>query len=62
MRDLSAGGLRSRDCCIRKDVLWDLMAIYPPGAEWSDRMPVAVFFNGTVVDVVDGLEKALRGG
>jgi len=38
------------------------MAIYPPGAEWSDRMPVAVFFNGTVVDVVDGLEKALRGG
>jgi len=49
------------DCCTRKGVFWDLMAIYPPGAEWTDTMPVAPFFNGTVVDVTDGLEKALGG-
>lgn len=49
------------DCCTRKGILWDLMAIYPPGALWTDKMPVAAFFNGTVVDVTDGLAKALGG-
>jgi hypothetical protein len=36
------------------------MGIYAPGEKWTDRMPVAMFFNGPVVDVIDGLEKALR--
>ena len=49
------------DCCTRKGVLWDLMAIYSPSDRWADRMPIAPFFNGTVVDVVDGLEQALAG-
>jgi hypothetical protein len=47
------------DCCTQKDVFWDLMAIYPPGAQWTDRAPVAAFFNGPVVDVIDGLERVL---
>ena len=47
------------DCCTRKGILWDLMAIYPPGERWTERMPIAPFFNGTVVDVVDALEKQL---
>ena len=47
------------ECCTRNGILWDLMAIYPSGATWTDRIPVATFFNGTVVDVIDGLERAL---
>ena len=48
------------DCCTRKGILWDLMAIYPARATWTDKMPVADIFNGTVVDVVDGLDEVLK--
>jgi hypothetical protein len=48
------------DCCTRKGILWDLMAIYPAGATWADKMPVADIFNGTVVDVVKGLDETLK--
>ena len=47
------------DCCTRKGILWDLMAIYPPGLRWNERIPAATVFNGPVVDVIDALEKAL---
>ena len=49
------------DCCTRQGVLWDLIAVYPTGAMWTDRIPTATFFNGPVVDAIDGLEKLLRG-
>jgi hypothetical protein len=49
------------DCCTRKGILWDLMAIYPAGPTWSDRIPVAAVFNGPVVDVIDALKTALAG-
>jgi hypothetical protein len=49
------------DCCTRRDILWDLMAIYPSGPTWTDRIPAATVFNGPVVDVIDALEKALTG-
>ena len=49
------------DCCTRKDILWDLMAIYAPSSQWTDKMPTAFFFNGTVVDVAEELEKVLAG-
>jgi hypothetical protein len=47
------------DCCERAGVLWDIVAVYPPGAVWSDRMPPAVVFNGPLVDVLDHMEAAL---
>lgn len=50
-----------QDCCTRDGVLWDLIAIYDAGDRWTDRLPIATFFNGPVVDVIDGLEKAVRG-
>ena len=50
-----------QDCCIQKGILWDLMAIYAPGEKWTEKMPLAKFFNGPVVDVTDGLTKALGG-
>ena len=48
-----------QDCCVRSDILWDLAAVYPPGAAWSERMPPAVVFNGPVVDIVKDIEAAL---
>ena len=46
-------------CCTRGGVLWDLLAIYPPGSTWTDRMPIAEAIDGPVVDVVSLVEKAL---
>ena len=51
-----------QDCCTRSGILWDLAAVYPPGAMWSERMPTATLFNGPVVDVTDGIEAALTPG
>jgi hypothetical protein len=48
-----------QDCCVRSGILWDLAAVYPAGALWSDRMPTATLFNGPVVDVVDAIEQAV---
>ena len=49
----------AHDCCDRSGVLWDLAALYPAGAVWEDRMPVATVFNGPVVDILEPLEAAL---
>jgi hypothetical protein len=40
------------DCCDRRGVLWDLIAVYPAGAVWEKRLPPATVFNGPVVRVV----------
>jgi hypothetical protein len=49
----------TEDCCERDGILWDLIAVYPKGATWNDRMPVAVLFNGPVVDVKAEIETRL---
>jgi hypothetical protein len=48
-----------QECCNRSGVLWDLAAVYPPNAIWSDRMPTATVFNGPVVDVIDAINAGL---
>ena len=52
----------TEDCCERRGHLWDLAAVYPPGATWTDRMPAATIFNGPVVDITDQLARALSDG
>ena len=47
-------------CCVRDNILWDLAAVYPPGVEWKDALPPAVFFNGPVVKRQAELETALN--
>ena len=42
------------DCCVRKGVLWDLIAVYPAGAIWDQSLPAPVLFNGPVVRAVAG--------
>ena len=46
-----------QDCCVRSGILWDLAAVYPAGALWSDRMPTASMFNGPVVDAIPAIEE-----
>ena len=47
------------ECCEQSGILWDLIAVYPRGATWNDRMPVAVLFNGPVVDLKAEIESSL---
>ena len=42
------------------DVLWDYVAIYPPGARWGDAPPEPTFDGAPVVDAIDGVRRALR--
>ena len=44
------------ECCERSGILWDLAAVYPRGAMWTDRMPTAIVFNGPVVNVTEAVE------
>jgi hypothetical protein len=48
-----------QECCVKSGILWDLAAVYPQGATWSDRLPPAVLFNGPVVDVADAVATAV---
>jgi len=49
----------SEDCCEQDGILWDLAAVYPKGATWNDRLPVAVLFNGPVVDIKPDIESRI---
>ena len=48
------------DCCDKSGVLWDLVAVYPKGATWTDRLPPAILFNGPVADVEEALTTSLK--
>ena len=47
------------ECCVSKNHLWDLVAVYPAGANWETQMPTAVVFNGPVVYFDDQIRDAL---
>lgn len=36
-------------CCTRKGTLWDVIAVYPPGVQWTTSLPAPKFFAGPVV-------------
>ena len=40
--------------------MWDLVAVYPPGAVWSEAVPPAELFDGAVVDMEADIEAAVR--
>jgi hypothetical protein len=48
------------ECCEQNGFLWDMAAVYPPGAMWMDKLPPAVVFNGPVVEVKAQLEAGVR--
>lgn len=44
----SVGGQKPQ-CCMRKGTLWDVIAVYPPGAKWTETLPSPQSFAGPVV-------------
>ena len=48
------------DCCVRNNILWDLAAVYTRDAEWTDRMPTAVFVSGPVVAIAEDLSSTVK--
>ena len=46
-------------CCERDGNLWDLAAVYPPGAAWTEAMPPAIVFDGPVVRRQEEIVRAL---
>ncbi len=46
-------------CCDDQGILWDLAAVYPRGARWSERLPAAAFLDGTVADAGPSLREAV---
>jgi hypothetical protein len=46
-------------------VVWDLVAVYPPGARWEKEPPLPDYYGGPIVYYTDGLKARLaapRGG
>jgi hypothetical protein len=41
------------NCCTRKGIQWDEVAVYGRGAHWDTQLPRAVYLNGPVVRSVD---------
>jgi hypothetical protein len=59
MKKAEASGKLLPNCCERDGFLWDLSAVYPPGAQWGDTAPEPVFMDGPVVRVASRLESAI---
>ena len=43
----------------RSTVVWDFIAVYPPGPVWHDSPPPAAYRGGTVIQVIDEAHAAL---
>jgi len=41
------------NCCTRKGIQWDEVAVYGQDAHWDTQLPRAVYLNGPVVRSVD---------
>jgi hypothetical protein len=53
---------RALSQAIRRDhVVWDYVAIYPPGVRWGEAFPAARFSGAPVVRVIDDVRRNLSG-
>jgi hypothetical protein len=43
----------------RGSIVWDYIAVYPRGGEWTDRPPKSLYHGRPVADVVKPVEAAL---
>jgi hypothetical protein len=55
----SSGRELQPSCCFLRGVWWDLIAVYPPGAQWGDVLPEPVLLDGTVADAAPAFEALL---
>ncbi len=44
----------------RRSIVWDHVAVYPPGASWKDLPPKAVYEGGPVVYVAEQARAAVN--
>jgi len=42
-----------------KFIVWDVVAVFPPGAVWERDLPVPVFYDGPVAYRTEPLERAV---
>jgi hypothetical protein len=48
------------ECCFhRRGVLWDFAALYPMKVVWHDRLPLALVFEGPVVQQVQAIDREI---
>lgn len=47
------------NCCEAHDILFDLVALYPAAAKWSDHLPPPTIFDGPIVKVVPEIQPLL---
>lgn len=47
------------NCCKAHDVLFDLIAVYPGAAKWSDHLPPPSIFDGPLLKVIPQLQPFL---
>ena len=52
-------GTLKPNCCENDGILWDLAAVYPPGARWEETLPQPVFLDGAVYKVANEIEASL---
>ncbi|MBV9301002.1 MAG: hypothetical protein JOY62_07160 [Acidobacteriaceae bacterium] len=57
-RDAAADQTQA-NCCEAKSILFDLAAVYPASATWSDHLPHANVFDGPIVDIIPKVQAAL---
>jgi hypothetical protein len=44
----------------KRSIVWDWIGVYGKDSQWRDRAPMPVFGDGPIVDVLPGLEAAVR--
>jgi hypothetical protein len=44
---------------VHNGIWWDLMALFPQGAEWKDTFPEPLLLEGTVADAAPAFEALL---
>lgn len=59
LRKATEAGTLKPNCCENDGIMWDLAAVYPPGARWEETLPQPVFLDGAVYKVADQLEASV---
>jgi hypothetical protein len=49
------------NCCEAKSILFDLAAVYPVAAKWSDHLPPPVIFDGPIFRILPNIQALLSG-
>jgi hypothetical protein len=47
-------------CCVKDGIWWDLMAVFPPGGQWNDRLPEASLLEGTIEEAAPAFDALMR--